>query len=119
MKTKKCVWLLAAVFCLGVLGTSAAQAAQSVLEVIPDDALGFAVINRIGQTDAKIKELGELVEAKGMYHDGHPVVGSYPTAEANALWNYILIAVEDGSLGVHNPTYTKALLEASIAALKE
>ncbi len=62
MKTKKRAWLLAAVFCLGVLAASAAQAAQSVLDVIPDDALGFALINRIGQTDAKIKELGELIQ---------------------------------------------------------
>ena len=30
-----------------------------------------------------------------------------------------MIEIEDGSLGVHNPGYTKALLEASIAALKE
>jgi hypothetical protein len=65
-----------------------------------------------------IAELGELLEAKGMYHDGHPVVGTYPAAEAQALWNYIFILVEDGSLGVHNPGYTKALLEDSIAALK-
>jgi hypothetical protein len=79
----------------------------------------FDVEAKQAEVEALIKELGELLEAKGMYHDGHPVVGSYPTAAANALWNYILIAVEDGSLGVHNPPYTKALLEASIAALKE
>jgi hypothetical protein len=61
----------------------------------------------------------ELLESKGLYHDGHPVVGTYPIAEADALWNYILISVEDGSLGVHNPSYTIELLQASIAALKE
>jgi hypothetical protein len=48
----------------------------------------------------------------------HPIVGKYPEAEAAALWNYILIAIEDGSHGVHNPAYTKALLQASIDALK-
>jgi hypothetical protein len=48
----------------------------------------------------------------------HPVVGTYPAAEAQALWNYIFIAIEDGSLGVHNTPYTKALLNASIAALQ-
>jgi hypothetical protein len=67
---------------------------------------------------AKITELHDLLEAKGLYHDGHPVVGTYPTAEAEALWNYILIAVEDGSLGAHNMPYIKALLDASIAALQ-
>lgn len=70
------------------------------------------------EVEALIVELGELLEAKGLYHDGHPVVGLYPAAQAQALWNYIFIAVEDGSLGVHNPDYTRALLEASIAALQ-
>jgi hypothetical protein len=48
----------------------------------------------------------------------HPVVGTYPAAQAEALWNYIFISVEDGSLGVHNMPYTKDLLEASIEALQ-
>jgi hypothetical protein len=65
-----------------------------------------------------ITELHDLLEAKGLYHDGHPVVGVYPAAEAGALWNYILIAVEDSSRGAHNPPYTNALLNASIAALQ-
>jgi hypothetical protein len=67
---------------------------------------------------ALIDELHDLLEAKGLYHDGHPVVGTYPAAEAQALWNYIFIAVEDASVGAHNGPYTKALLEASIAALQ-
>ena len=69
--------------------------------------------------EAQLTELHDLLEAKGLYHDGHPVVGTYPAAEAQALWNYIFIAVEDASRGTHNPPYTKALLEASIAALKQ
>jgi hypothetical protein len=67
----------------------------------------------------KLAHLLELLEAADMYHDGHPVVGVYPAAQAQALWNYITIAVEDASLGVHNPSYTKALLDASIAAFGE
>ncbi len=64
-------------------------------------------------------ELEEALAAKGMWdEEGHPVVGFYPAEEAQSLWNYILLAVEDSSSGVHNPTYTKALLEASIEALK-
>ena len=70
------------------------------------------------EVEALIVELHDLLEAKGLYHDGHPVVGVYPSAQAQALWNYIFIAVEDGSLGVHNPDYTKDLLDASIAALQ-
>jgi hypothetical protein len=66
----------------------------------------------------KITVLHDLLEAKGLYHDGHPVVGTYPAAEAQALWNYIFIAVEDASSGAHNTPYTNALLDASIAALQ-
>jgi hypothetical protein len=76
---------------------------------------------------AQIAQLGDLLIARGMLaeevEDGkvvgyHPVVGTYPAAEASALWNYIFIAIEDGSLGAHNTPYTKALLDASIAALQ-
>jgi hypothetical protein len=66
-----------------------------------------------------LDELGELLIAKGLLdEEGHPVVGTYPAAEASALWNYIFIAIEDGSLGVHNPGYTEDLLEASIGAIQ-
>ena len=72
------------------------------------------------EVEELIAELGEKLEADGMYNleDGHPIVGFYPAAKAQAMWNYILIAVEDSSRGVHNPAYTKALLDWSIEALK-
>ena len=69
MKTKRSIWLLAAAFCFGVFAVSAARAAQSVIEVIPDDALGFALVNRVGQTDAKIRDLAEVI---GMPLPGMP-----------------------------------------------
>ena len=65
-----------------------------------------------------LEELHEKLEAEGMYHDGHPVVGVYPAAKAQAMWNYILLSVEDSSSGIHNPAYTKALIEASLAAFE-
>ena len=71
------------------------------------------------EVDAMAEELHELLEAADMYHDGHPVVGLYEPNKAAALWNYILITAEDSSHGVHNPSYTKALLEWSIAAMGE
>ncbi len=81
----------------------------------PEDDIDGAM----AAVEALIAELGDLLIAKGLLDEaGHPVVGVYPAAEASALWNYILIAIEDGSLGAHNPPYTKALLEASIAALQ-
>ena len=66
-----------------------------------------------------IAQVGDLLIAKGLLDDhDHPVVGVYPAAEAAALWNYIFIVFEDGSLGVHNAPYTKALLQAALAALQ-
>jgi hypothetical protein len=68
---------------------------------------------------ALIAELGERLVAEGLLdEEGHPVVGTYPSAKAAALWNYILIAIEDGSLGVHNPAYTKGLLEDALKAFE-
>jgi hypothetical protein len=69
------------------------------------------------EVDELAEELHGLLEAADMYHD-HPVVGKYEAAKAQALWNYIFITAEDSSHGVHNPSYTKALLEASIAAFE-
>lgn len=83
------------------------------------DAEDFDIDGLQTEVAALIAELGELLEAKDLLdEEGEPVVGVYPAAQASALWNYILIEIEDGSLGVHNPGYTKALLEASIAALQ-
>jgi hypothetical protein len=45
------------------------------------------------------------------------VVGVYPEKVAGALWNYRVI-YSDGSSGIHNPAYAKALLSSAIAALK-
>jgi hypothetical protein len=55
----------------------------------------------------------EWVEADEAYE---PVVGTYPMVEAQAFFNWIGLA-EDRSLGVHNPRYTRALLDNSIEAL--
>jgi hypothetical protein len=83
------------------------------------DAEDFDIDGVQTDVEALIAEVGELLKAKGLLdEEGHPVVGTYPAAEASALWNYIFIAIEDGSLGVHNPGYTRALLEASIEALQ-
>jgi hypothetical protein len=73
------------------------------------------------EVEALTEELLEALVAKGLYDDeeGHPVVGTYPAAEAQALWDYIFIVIEDDSEGVHNSKYTKALLEAALAALGE
>jgi len=49
--------------------------------------------------------------------DGHPIVTSAPTDQAMALWNWLYVAHEDKSNGVHNHDYAKALLEDGIARM--
>jgi len=70
------------------------------------------------EVQAMLDELKEGLVALGyLDEEGHPVVSAGPEAEVAAAWNYIYIAIEDKSLGVHNPAYTKALLQASLDAL--
>jgi hypothetical protein len=69
----------------------------------------------------QLEKLAGLLAAAGLWDEeaDHPIVGVYPAAQAQALWNYILISHEDESLGVHNPAYVRALLEASIVAMEQ
>lgn len=70
------------------------------------------------EVQTMLDDLQAALTAKGMLDaEGTMVVGSYPEAEAGALWNWIYVSQEDKSLGVHNPSYTKALLQAGLDAL--
>jgi hypothetical protein len=51
--------------------------------------------------------------------DGHPTVTEAPENVGIALYNWLYVAHEDKSLGVHNPAYTKALLQAGLDALAQ
>jgi hypothetical protein len=85
------------------------------------DAENFDIGGVQTEVAGMLDELKTALAANGMIvsvDDDTPVVGDYPEAEAAALWNYIFIAHEDKSMGVHNPAYTIALLQASIDALK-
>jgi hypothetical protein len=84
-----------------------------------DGAKNFDIEGVQTEVAALIDEVAELLKAKGLLdEEGHPVVGLYTYAQAAALWDYIFISIEDGSLGVHNPQYTIDLLEAAKAALQ-
>jgi hypothetical protein len=83
------------------------------------DAEDFNVNGVQTEVEEMLAELQEVLVAKGMLtEEDESVVGEYPEAEGAALWNYIFIAHEDKSMGVHNSAYTKALLEASLAAFE-
>lgn len=71
-------------------------------------------------------ELGALLAAKGVMTEevegdeivGYsPVDGTFTAAEAQALWNYMVV-YQDHSYGVHNPRYIKTLLSNSIALVE-
>jgi len=91
----------------------------SICQACHAEAANFDINGTQTEVQGMLDELKEALVAKGwLDEEGHPVVGSIPANEAAALWNWIYIAQEDGSLGVHNPAYTRALLEASLAALQ-
>ena len=77
------------------------------------------------EVQAGLDELEAALLAKGWLEEGapedggglHPAVETVPAGEAAALWNWIYIAHEDKSLGVHNPAYTLALIQEGLDAL--
>lgn len=90
----------------------------SVCTACHSDAEDFDINGVQTEVQAMLDELEEALIAAGwLDEEGHPAVASIPEPEAYALWNWIFIAHEDKSLGVHNPAYTKALLEASLEAM--
>jgi len=85
------------------------------------DAENFDINGVQTETKARLDELGTLLVEAGVLSDitvdGHPIVTEAPEGVATALYNWIYIAHEDKSFGVHNSAYTKALLDASFEAL--
>jgi hypothetical protein len=85
------------------------------------DAESFDINGFQTEVQAQLDELGDLLVAAGVLSengpDGHPTVEETDEATATALFNWIYIAHEDKSMGVHNPAYTQALLDAAFAAL--
>jgi hypothetical protein len=85
------------------------------------DATDFDIDGVQTEVQAELDTLGKALVAKGVLSDitadGHPTVTEADEKVATALYNWLYIAHEDKSLGVHNPEYTKALLDASFAAL--
>ncbi len=80
------------------------------------DATDFNMNGAQTTLDAKIATLkADLTTAGLLDKTGAIVAGNFPEPQANALWNYLLVAVEDKSNGVHNMPYADALMDASLA----
>jgi hypothetical protein len=83
------------------------------------DAKDFNMNGAVADLDTKIADLKVKLTAAGLLDQtDSPVVGTYSAAQAGALWNYILVAVEDKSHGVHNMPYAEALIDSALAAMK-
>jgi hypothetical protein len=87
------------------------------------DAESFDINGVQTEIQAELDRLGDALVAEGVLSEntpeGHPTVTEAPEGVATALYNWIYIAHEDKSLGVHNPGYTRQLLEAAFAALEQ
>ncbi|MEN8788910.1 MAG: hypothetical protein ABF293_03780 [Flavobacteriaceae bacterium] len=89
---------------------------QVVGEQYAVDSLGNPVFDMDGNP------IGTGVDVTGIIVDtpepDRSQEGIFSTAEAQAAWNYKTL-LEDNSRGIHNPAYTRALLENSIEALED
>ncbi len=82
------------------------------------DAESFDINGAVTEIEAMIDELGAGLVAAGPLDDEfHPIPTTTTAALAAPVWNYRHI-YQDHSHGVHNPAYTKELLEAGLAALE-
>ncbi len=79
------------------------------------DAESFDINGLQTAVEEKMADLkAKLLAAGFIGEDDYVVVGVYTEAQANAIWNYRAV-LEDKSMGVHNPSYTNALLDAALA----
>jgi len=84
-----------------------------------EDALVENTEELQAEVQALLDELKALLDAAGITAEGSDssIPGTYSAEVAGACLNYKAL-VEEGSLGVHNPTYIKKILNNSIAALQ-
>jgi len=55
--SRRCAFTTVTVTCLVLLAATVAQAAEDLLSVIPEQSLGFVLVNRLAESDAKIQAL--------------------------------------------------------------
>jgi len=95
--------------------------ANCQLKACHPNATNFDIDGKQTEILALVDQLGaelvtrQLINENGP--DGHPIVTQAPEDEAIALWNWLYVAHEDKSNGVHNYPYAKALLEEGLTRL--
>lgn len=84
-----------------------------------EDGLHEDIEDLQAEVQALLDELKVLLDAAGITEEGSDssIPGTYSANVAGGCLNYKAIT-EDRSLGVHNPTYIKKVLENSIAAIQ-
>jgi len=90
---------------------AACQGCHADIEDFDFSGLQTEVTEKLEELKVGLIALGYLDET------GHPVVSKGPANEVQAAWNYVLLEIEDGSFGVHNPKYTRDLIEWSLEQL--
>ncbi len=79
----------------------------------------FDINGAVTEIEGYLAQLKALLEAEGcLDEEGYAVPGTYGANLAAALWNYRYIALEDRSMGIHNPRLVKAVLQNSIEAVQ-
>lgn len=89
-------------------GCNTAECHNGSITTLSDNSRQNTFKTLLGTLETKLKTAG-LLDV-----DGHPVVGTYPSDEVGALYNYEWI-LDDRSSGVHNFPYLETLLNNSIA----
>ena len=90
---------------------------------VPDEAVCLDCHDALPEAamaalESKLEELKTTLITAGLLDAaGAIVVDSFQADSVGALWNYLLIE-EDRSMGIHNPDYATALMNASIMALQ-
>jgi hypothetical protein len=83
------------------------------------DATSFDINGVQTEVQGMLDDLKGSLVAAGMLtaSNDSPVPGTYDSVKAAALYNYLYVE-QDRSLGVHNPSYVKKILQAGIDAMK-
>ena len=97
------------------------QGCHADLDTFDRNGVQTEITALLGEVQALLVDAGiidtTLVDEETGELDNRSLEGTFSEAVASAMWDYIFV-IEDQSLGVHNPVYTKAMLEAAKAALE-